>query len=54
MIVSKPLTRTAPRVFRPRRKPVTVAIGIPYDEGIVFCADTKVMYTVSVPSSPLA
>jgi len=40
-------------VYRPRRKPVTVAIGIPYDEGIVFCADTKVMYAIKGNESKL-
>ncbi len=53
MIASKPLTRIDPRVYRPRRKPVTVAIGIPYDEGVVFCADTKVMYTIKGNESKL-
>jgi hypothetical protein len=35
-------------VYRSRRKPVTVAIGIPYDEGIVFCADTNSIHNFSV------
>ena len=32
---------------------MTVAIGIPYDEGIVFCADTKVTYTIKGNESKL-
>ncbi len=42
MIASKPLTRIDPRVYRPRRKPVTVAIGFACDEGLLFCTDTKI------------
>ena len=53
MISPKPIPIADPRVCRPRRKPVTVAIGIPYDEGIVFCADTKVMYTIKGNESKL-
>jgi hypothetical protein len=32
---------------------VTVAVGIPYDEGIVFCADTKVINTIKGNESKL-
>lgn len=30
------------KVFRPRRKPVTIAIGFAYDGGMLLCADTGV------------
>lgn len=53
MIAAKPLPIVYPRVYRPKRKPVTVAIGIPYNDGIVFCADTKVDYPVKGNESKL-
>jgi hypothetical protein len=53
MIASKPLPIADPRIYRPRRKPVTVAVGIPYDQGIVFCADTKVTNTIKGNESKL-
>lgn len=53
MIAAKPRPLPNPRVYRPRRKPVTVAIGYIYDEGIVFCADTKVTTTIKTTESKL-
>ena len=54
IISPKPLRRLDPKMRRPRRKPVTVAIGYVYDEGIVFCADTKVSTTIKTNESKLA
>lgn len=38
---------------KPTRGPVTVALGFVYDEGLVFCADTKVVYPVKGNESKL-
>lgn len=46
--------RLPQREYRPRRKPVTVAIGYVYDEGIVFCADTKVTTSIKTNESKLS
>lgn len=53
MIAAKPLLKRDERLYRPRRVPVTVAVGFVYDEGIVFCADTKVTYPVKGDASKL-
>lgn len=42
MISNKPLTLANPASYRPRRKPVTIAIGFACDEGLLFCSDTKI------------
>jgi 20S proteasome alpha/beta subunit len=46
MISVKPLPKPVPKVYRTRRVPVTAAVGFVYDDGLVFCADTKVDYPV--------
>jgi hypothetical protein len=53
MISAKPLSPVDPRVYRPRRKPVSIAIGYVYDEGIVFCADTKITTKIKTTESKL-
>ena len=53
MISAKPKPPVDPRAYRPRRKPVTVAIGFVYDEGIVFCADTKITTNIKTTESKL-
>ncbi len=51
MISSKPLSPADPRVFRPRRKPVTIATGFAYDDGLVFCVDTKITTNIKTNGS---
>lgn len=53
MILAKPLPKPAPKLYRPRRTLVTAAVGFVYDEGLVFCADTKVSYAVKGNESKL-
>lgn len=63
MIAAKPLPlsirlpqstrRLSQATYRPRRGPVTVALGFVYGEGLVFCADTKVSYPVKGNESKL-
>src|SRR5580692_6560606 len=63
MISAKPLllpirhpqsTRRLPQAkYRPRRAPMTAAVGFVYDDGLVFCADTKVDYPVKANESKL-
>lgn len=53
MIIAKPLYKPAPKLYRPRRVPLTAAVGFVYDEGLVFCADTKVSYPVKGNESKL-
>jgi hypothetical protein len=47
------LPKPDPRAYRPRRAPVTVANAFVYDDGIVFCADTKVTNTIKLNESKL-
>jgi hypothetical protein len=54
MIATKPLPITDPRVYRPRRIPVTIAIGFAYDTGLLFCVDTKVSTNIKTNESKLA
>lgn len=42
-----------PRAYRPRRKPVTIATGFVYDDGLVFCVDTKVSTNIKTNESKL-
>jgi hypothetical protein len=53
MMAAKPLPKPFHGLYRPRRVPVTIAVGLVYDEGIVFCADTKVTYPVKGTASKL-
>jgi len=53
MISPKPLRPFDPRVYRPRRKPVTIATGFVYDDGLVFCVDTKVTTNIKTNESKL-
>jgi len=54
MIPPKPLFRPDQRVKPLRRKPVTIAIGYAYDQGIVFCADTKISTNIKTNQSKIA
>lgn len=54
MISPTPLRRPDPRVSPVRRKPVSIAIGFPYDQGIVFCADTKITTSIKTNESKIA
>jgi len=54
MISAKPHTRVDPRVYRPRRIPVTIAIGFAYDKGLLFCVDTKVTTNIKTNESKIA
>lgn len=53
MIPRKPFSPNDPRVYRPRRKPVTIATGFVYDDGLVFCVDTKVTTNIKTNESKL-
>ncbi len=53
MIPPKPPAPNDPRVYRPRRKPVTVAIGFAYDGGLLFCADTKISTNIKTNESKI-
>ena len=53
MISSKPLRKPDLRLYRPQRKPMTVAVGFVYNDGLVFAADTKVDYPVKSNESKL-
>ena len=53
MISPKPPAPADPRVYRPRRKPVTIAIGFACDEGLLFCADTKVSTNIKTNENKL-
>jgi hypothetical protein len=53
MIAAKPLPRQNPKAYRPRRKPVTIATGFVYDDGLVFCVDTKVSTNIKTNQSKL-
>jgi hypothetical protein len=39
--------------YRPRRMPVTIAIGFVYDGGLLFCADTKVTTNIKTNESKI-
>jgi hypothetical protein len=54
MISPKPLPIADPRVYRPRRIPVTIAIGLTYDKGLLFCVDTKVSTNIKTNESKIA
>jgi hypothetical protein len=53
MISAKPLRLVDPRVYRPRRKPVTIATGFVYDDGLVFCVDTKITTNIKTNESKI-
>jgi 20S proteasome alpha/beta subunit len=53
MILPKPLRPVDLRASRPRRGSVTVATGFVYEDGLVFCADTKVTGDVKENESKL-
>lgn len=53
MIAPKPRKPIDPRVYRPRRKPVTIATGFVYDDGLVFCVDTKVTTNIKTNQSKI-
>jgi 20S proteasome alpha/beta subunit len=57
MISPKPLSKLPPlpnpRIYRPRRKPVTVAIGFECADGLLLCADTKVSGPVKANESKI-
>jgi 20S proteasome alpha/beta subunit len=46
MIAPKLRKPLDPRAYRPRRKPVSIGVAFVYDQGIVFCADTKISAAV--------
>jgi hypothetical protein len=52
MIPPKPISPD-PRVYRPRRKPVTIAVGFAYDSGLLFCADTKITTNIKTDESKI-
>lgn len=53
MIAPKPRKPVDPKVYRPRRKPVTIATGFVYDDGLVFCVDTKVTTSIKTNESKI-
>jgi len=54
MISPKPLRLIDPRTYWPRRKPVTIATGFVYDDGLVFCVDTKISTNIKTNESKLS
>jgi len=60
MILPKPLSQspspspTDPRIYRPKRIPVGIAIGFAYDDGLLFCADTKISANIKTNESKIA
>src|ERR1700691_2879566 len=45
--------RSPQTVSRPRRKPMTVAAGFVYDEGLLFCVDTKISTDIKTDESKI-
>ena len=50
-IIPPKLVRGPDRRAVPRRRPVSIGVAFVYDEGIVFCTDTKVSATVKTNES---
>jgi len=50
----KPFPIIKPKIHRPRRKRVTIATGFTFDDGLLFCADTKITTDVKTNESKLS